>query len=292
VSTTVLALVLISALLHAAWSASIKSATSPLVFNVMQVAVAVPVSLLGLAFFDLGNLSETALAWLAATAVAHALYYYWLSRALERADLTLAYPIIRSTPALLPLLAIPILGELPSLLGAVGIAVVVAGVWAVYGGEASRTAWTSPELRFAWLTLLSTVAYSLTDKAGISALEAVAWQGTLPVSLAWFCLISLGCAPLFLALAARRVPLSELRLAVRRDLGRAAVAFVGSLAGYGLILEAYRTAPASYVVAVRQTSVLFAAVIGIVFLRERPSRGRLLGATATVAGVALIGWAG
>ncbi|MEN8161516.1 MAG: EamA family transporter [Myxococcota bacterium] len=291
-STTVLALVLLSALLHAAWSASIKSATSPLVFNVMQTAVAVPVCLLGLTFFDFGNLSETALAWLAGTALAHALYYYWLSRALERADLTLAYPIVRSTPALLPLLAVPVLGEVPSPLGALGIAVVVAGVWAVYGGGFSRAELTSPRLRFAWLTLGTTVAYSLTDKAGMAALEDVAWQGALPASLAWFCLLSLCCTPLFLALAARHVPLRELRLAVRRDLGRAAVAFAGSLAGYGLILEAYRTAPASYVVAVRQTSVLFAAVIAIVFLREQPSRGRLLGAAATVAGVALIGWAG
>lgn len=291
-STTILALVLLSALLHAAWSAAIKSAASPLAFNVMQMAVAVPVSLVGLAFFDVGDLSGVALAWLGATSLAHGVYYYWLSRALERADLTLAYPIIRSTPALLPLLAVPILGEVPSPLGALGIAVVVAGVWAVYGGRLSRAGLAAPELRFAWLTLASTVAYSLADKAGMAALGDAAWRGALPPSLAWFCLITLGCTPLFLGLAARRVPRHELRLALRRDLGRATFAFAGSLAGYGLILEAYRSAPASYVVAVRQTSVLFAAAIAILFLRERPSRPRLLGAAATVAGVALIGWGG
>jgi drug/metabolite transporter (DMT)-like permease len=292
VSTTILALVLLSALLHAAWSASIKSSTSPLAFNVMQTLVAVPVSLLGLTLFDFANLSGAALGWLLGTSVAHGLYYYWLSRALEHADLTLAYPIIRSTPALLPLLAVPILGEIPSPLGALGIAVVVAGVWAVYGGRLSRATLTAPELRFAWLTLAGTVGYSLADKAGMSALGAHAWQGPLPPSLAWFCLISLGCTPLFLGLTARRVPFQELRLALRRDLGRASLAFAGSLAGYALILEAYRSAPASYVVAVRQTSVLFAVVIAMLFLRERPSRPRVLGALTTVCGVALIAWAG
>lgn len=291
-STTVLALVLLSAFLHAAWSAAIKSATSPLAFNVLQTLVAVPVSALGLAFFDFGNLSEAALGWLAATSLAHGLYYYWLSRALERADLSLAYPIVRSTPALLPLLAVPVLGEVPSPLGAAGIAIVVAGVWAVYGGRLAWSDLRSPELGFAWLTLLSTVGYSLADKAGMAALEGGGWRGALPPSLAWFCLITLGCTPFFLALVARRLPLRTVRAAARRDLGRAALAFGGSLAGYGLILEAYRTAPASYVVAVRQTSVLFAVAIGVLLLRERPGRRRLLGAGATVVGVGLIGWAG
>ena len=55
---------------------------------------------------------------------------------------------------------------------------------------------------------------------------------------------------------------------------------------------AFERAPASYVVAVRQSSVLFAAWIGIAFLGERPDRGRLAGAAATVAGVGLIGLGG
>jgi len=292
VSATVLVLVLVSAFLHAAWSASIKGSASPLAFNVTQTAVSVPLCTLGLLSFDLADLSARLWLCLLATSVAHGLYFYWLSRALEHADLTLAYPIVRSTPALLPLVAVPFLGETPSALGALGIAIVVGGVWAVYGGGLSWRSLSSPELRFAWLTLFSTVGYSLADKAAMAELGATSWSGPLPPALAWFCLISLGCTPLFLWLTARRVPLGQLRASLRRDLPRAAAAFATSLVGYALILEAFRTAPASYVVAVRQTSVLFAAVIGIAFLRERPDRPRLLGAGATVAGVALIGWAG
>ena len=68
----------------------------------------------------------------------------------------------------------------------------------------------------------------------------------------------------------------------------ASIASVLSVLGYGLILKALETAPASYVVAVRQSSVFFVFVIGVVKLRETPGRTRVLGAVTTVLGVALI----
>ena len=63
---------------------------------------------------------------------------------------------------------------------------------------------------------------------------------------------------------------------------------LASFASYALILEALRTAPVSYVVAVRQTSVIFAVILAVGWLGERPSRIRVLGGLATVVGVALI----
>ena len=61
-----------------------------------------------------------------------------------------------------------------------------------------------------------------------------------------------------------------------------------ALLSYGLILEALRSASVSYVVALRQMSVLFALVLAIRWLGEQPSWIRLTGGLATVAGVALI----
>jgi len=292
VSATVLALVLLSALLHAAWSASIKGSASPLAFTLAQhllllpVAVAVVASLVG----ELAT--PRLLTCVAGTALAHGLYGYWLALALERADLTLAYPIVRSTPALLPLVAVPLLGEMPSALGAAGIAVVVGGVWLVHGSRLRLHSLGSPALRYAWLTLLATVGYSLSDKAAMAALASGGYRGWLPRALLWYCTIVVASSVVFLPLALRRVRRAELDRALRAEGWRAAAAVGVSLVGYGLILTAFERAPASYVVAVRQSSVLFAVWIGVAFLGERPDRARFVGAFATVVGVALIGWAG
>lgn len=291
-SATVLALVLFSAFLHAAWSASIKGSASPLAFSLAQHLLVLPLAVAGVASVAGELLTPRLLACAAGTAVAHGVYGYWLALALERADLTLAYPIVRSTPALLPLLAVPVLGETPSPLGATGIAVVVSGIWLVHGSGLTFRALGAPALRYAWLTLLATVGYSLSDKAAMEALAGSAYRGWLAPALVWYCVIVFASSFVFLPLCYRRVSRADLRHALRREGWRAAAAVGVSLIGYGLILAAFERAPASYVVAVRQSSVLFAAWIGVAFLGERPDRGRLAGAVATVAGVALIGWAG
>ena len=285
-------MVMCSALLHACWSAAIKGTRSPLAFNVVQKVGMVALGLALLPFFDLRDLSPQAWAILAATGVAHGLYLWFLGASLERADLTLAYPIIRSTPAFLPFVAVPLLGDSLTPIGVGGIVVVVGGIWLVHGEGGLRASFRTPGVGFAWLTLGSTVAYSLTDKAGMAALDSGGWSGTLPPALAWFGLLSIAGAFVFLPIALRTVPREELVHAFRNDGLRALGAIAIGLVGYGLILEAYRTAPASYVVAVRQTSVLFALGIAVLFLREQPGGRRIAGAVATVAGVALIAWGG
>ena len=170
-ATSEVALVLLSALLHALWSASIKGSRSPLAFNVLQLvpttiaAVALP------ALVPLGEISRPVWLLVAATGVAHGFYFYWLTRALEGGELFVVYPIARSAPALLPLLAVPLLGEQLSVSGALGIGVVVAGMWAVQvdpGAGFSLARLAAPGTGFAWLTLAASVGYSLCDKAAMA----------------------------------------------------------------------------------------------------------------------------
>jgi drug/metabolite transporter (DMT)-like permease len=271
------------------WSASIKGSPSPLAFNLIGgVFVGVLLAAL-LPMFRIGEIPAPVWRLLAATSVAHAVYLYWMSLAFERAPLSVAYPIVRSTPALLPFFAFLWLGERVSPGGALGIAITVAGVWLVHTqGDLRWRAFVAPGLGFAYLTLLATVAYSLIDKRAMALLEATPWSGPLPRPLAYFVLLTAGHSVVFSALAARRVSMQALRESWRRERGRAAFAVAIGLVGYGLILEAYRRAPASYVVAVRQASVLFAVAISARYLGEQPSRVRVVGALATVFGVALI----
>jgi drug/metabolite transporter (DMT)-like permease len=284
-----LALVLASALLHAWWSVSIKGSRDPLIFNALQQVPTLAATLALLPALGLGEIPELVWTLLAATSVSHCFYMYWMSRAYEHGDLTLVYPIARSTPAFLPFVAVPLLGERLSPGGAAGIAIVVGGMWLVQAGAGLRaSALVGPAARYAYLTLAATVAYSLIDARAMAELAGAPWSSPVPRAVAWCLLLSSASGVLFGALAARRRSLRALLAAARADLAAPALASLVSFTSYALILKALETAPASYVVAVRQSSVLFALVLGVLLLRERPGRPRTIGALATVAGVALI----
>jgi uncharacterized membrane protein len=318
-----LGLVLFSALLHALWSLAIKGSRSPLGFNVLQL---VPTAIAACALpwlVPLAELPGSIWALAAGTGVAHGLYFYWLSRALAAGQLSIVYPIARSAPAFVPLVAVPLLGEPVSAGGALGIAVVVAGMWAVQveaGAAAGRvapgpldhrtgpldhrtgqvapgppdrpTGWrrllVAPGAGWAWLTLAASVGYSLVDKMAMARLGELPWRGAVPPAIAWYLILCTSGMVVFVPLALRHVRPRALAEQARHEWRTALLAAAVGLVGYGLILHALRTAPVSYVVAVRQASVLFAVALGVLRLRERPTRLRLVGALATVLGVALV----
>jgi uncharacterized membrane protein len=284
-----LALVLASALLHAVWSASIKQSADPLLFNVLQLPLIVVLLGALLPFVSFAELPPLTLALLPATAVAHALYVYWMCRAFEHGDLSLVYPIARSTPAFLPFFAVPLLGERVSVAGALGIAVVVSGIWLVHGvGRWTLRELSQPAARFAFLTLGATVAYSLVDKAAMGAFHGARWSAPFPPALFYFALLTLAYGLVFVPLVLWRRGGRTLARAAGPNLAVATLASLISLMSYTLVLQALTSAKVSYVVAVRQTSVLFAVVISTIWLGERPGRARVAGALATVLGVALI----
>jgi drug/metabolite transporter (DMT)-like permease len=287
-SPTDLALVLLSALLHAIWSVSIKQSGDPLCFNVLQtwcgsllLAVAAP-------WIPWHEIPAAVWGFVLLTGPTHALYLYWMSRAYEHGDLSLVYPIARSTPAFLPPFAVLLFGEQLHPLGALGIAVVVGGMWLVHLQPGVHRAHTHTATRFALLTLLATVGYSLIDKAAMARLAASEWSGPVPRAIAYSLLLQVAHALAFAPLFFHARSVAELRTAARTQLGTASAASLISFAGYALILRAFETSLASYVVAVRQASVLFAVALGSLWLRERPGRPRVIGAFATVIGVALI----
>lgn len=289
VTRTELAIVLLSALLHASWNALAKRSREPIAFSVLMLAVNIVAGVALLPFVDFRDVPPAVWWLVAATGVTHALYFLWLGMAYERGDLSVVYPISRSAPAFVTLAAIPLLGEVPSIGGALGIAVVVVGMWLVLtDGRIRLQAFQAPGTFHAYLTLAATVGYSLLDKQAMALLSTVPWHGAAPRAVVFYWLLCVATAPLFWPAGLRTLRPGALRLIAREEgrrvLGATAVGFVS----YALILQALQTAPVSYVVAVRQTSVLFAIVLGTAWLRERPGRLRLFGAAATFAGVALI----
>ena len=284
-----LSLVLLSALLHAVWSVAIKQSGDPLCFNLLQTWLAAAGLLAISPWLPWGAIPGPVWGLLLVTGPVHAVYMYWTSRAYEHGDLSLVYPIARSTPAFVPFVAVPLFGERLHPVGALGIAIVVSGIWLVHAGHGGGwRRFAEPASRFAFLTLGATVAYSLIDKAAMAGLATADWPSPLPRAIAYSLLLTVAHALALAPIVLRARGPVALRATARSELGRATAAAAISFVGYTLILRALETSLVSYVVAVRQSSVLFAVALGAFWLREQPTRARVIGAAATVAGVALI----
>lgn len=284
-------LVILSAFLHAAWNTATKGSARPTAFLVCFDGLTTAVLALPVVWFGhLDQLSTTVWALVLSSGVVHGFYGFWLTRAYEAGDLHLVYPIARSTPAFVPLAAVPLLGDDLSPLGILGILLVVASLWCMQLDSLSgrlRLA-LGTALGFAVLTLLSTVAYSLLDRAIMQHLDQASWSSQVPRAIVVLFLIQIVYLPVLALLAGRRVAPSALSSLIREQRYRIGVAALGSFVSYVLILEALRHAPVSYVVAIRQSSVLFALLFGVLWLRERATPWRLVGTLGSVAGVALI----
>ena len=230
------AIVLASALLHALWSVAIKSSGNPLAFNWLQIVIGVSGLVLAAPWIPWAAVPGSVWATMAATGVAHAAYMFWMGRAYETGDLSLVYPIARSTPAFLPLLAVPLLGEQVRPGGALGIAVVVLGIWWVHLGPDTRgTALHSSAARFAYLTLGATVVYSLLDKSAMATLGALPREGPLPWAITYSVLYHAFDAFFLTPMVVARLGWQRLRQEIRPQLRTACFAAAISFVGYALI---------------------------------------------------------
>jgi uncharacterized membrane protein len=284
-----LAMVLLSALLHAGWNVVAKRSERPAAFLYLLTAVTALAAVALAPLMALSAFHGELLLMLLLSCALHGVSFIVLARAYEIGDLSLVYPIARSTPAVVPLLAIPLLGEHVSALGAVGIGLTLLGMWLVQTGGAVRwRALRQPAALWAYAMLLLTAAFSIVDKRAMALLSHAPWQAPVPRALAYYLLQTAGAALVCAPYALRSVGARELGGVLRRGTGMVVLAALATLASYVLILETLRTAQISYVVAVRQSSVLFAVAFAVWALSEKPSLVRLTGTLGTVAGVALI----
>lgn len=281
---TALALVLGAAVLHSVWNALAKRAQDQLAFLWSSVSLATLV--LGpLALWPLRNegFPLGAAPFVAATIFLHAFYFFALGRSYRLGEFSLVYPIARGLGvALVPLLALPLFDERLSPLGSTGVALVVLGIVGLHLGPRAMSAVASPSRSagagtwWALLTGLTIATYSLVDKAGVARLHP----------LPYIALLGLGSSLVLLpaVLANRDALRREWQVNARAILVAAAM----NLTAYLLVLFAFRLAKAGYVVAARELSIVFSAIIGSLWLGEGRLGPRLLGAAVILAGVACV----
>lgn len=269
-------LVLVAAVLHATWNAIVKKARDPLVMQATIIAVSALIALP----FALALPFPEAATWgyiLAGVAV-HGFYFTFLVKAYEVGDFSHVYPVARGTgPMIVAIVASLFLGEALTLAQYAGVALVSLGILSL--------ALTAPgkggarALRYALAVGLAIATYTVIDGLG-------ARSGPEPFSfIAWLLVLSaLPIGALALRRRGGRAALAAARVQWRSGLAAGAICGLA----YAIVLWAYSAGALAVVAALRETSVIFAALIGAIIFGEPFGARRIVAAAIVVAGVAAI----
>jgi drug/metabolite transporter (DMT)-like permease len=215
-----------------------------------------------------------------ASVAIHIVYYLTLAQAYRFGDLGQVYPIARGTaPLMTAMLATVWLDEGLGVYGWLGVVVLAAGILllAVRGGRALEQ-FDTRSIGFALLTSLTITSYTLVDGLG-ARVSGSALQYT-----AWLFVLSGGAMAVYgFAYVGRRLSND---FAANWQLALTGAAL--STAAYAIAIWAMTVAPIALVAALRETSVLFAALLGTVLLREPLLPARIVAALLVMAGVVLL----
>ena len=270
--------VLFAAACHAGWNALIKVGLDPLSTTTL---ISLGAGLVALALVPLvGVPAWAAWPWLIASVIVHLCYFASLIESYRTGDLGQVYPIARGSAPLMTAAATTVfIGEKLSLIGWTGILSLVAGVLllSARGGrelaEVDRRA-----IGFALFTALTICAYSVVDGIG-ARLSANPNAYSL-----W---LFIGIAVVMLPYAIYRDG-PDVIPAMQRFWRRGLAGGALQLLSYGIAIWAMTAAPIAIVATLRETSVLFGAVIAVVVLKEPLRAARIVAACLIVCGLILI----
>jgi drug/metabolite transporter (DMT)-like permease len=272
---TVFIAVLAAAACHAGWNAVVKGGGDPLKTTAI---VSIAAGVVGVPLWPwLGLPSPAAWPWVAASVVVHLFYFVSLIEAYRHGDLSQVYPVARGGAPLMTAVASTfVVGEQLSPLAWGGLVLLVAGVFllSVRGGDAlAKFNWRG--IGYALATAVTICAYTIVDGIGARisgnpasyTLAVFAGCGAVMVG---YVLMRRGRAGFVASGAQWRIAL-----------------FGGALQviSYGIAIWAMTVAPIAIVAALRETSVLFGALIAVVVLKEPMHPTRIAAALLIVAGL-------
>ena len=272
----IVVIVICAGALHAVWNAIAKQLDDRvMVFALMGI----PLTLAGgLAVTVAGVPRRPAVAFAVASAVIHIGYDLALMNSYRLGSFNQVYPIARGTsPLVVAAGAYFFAGERLGAVPLTGVAILALGLMslALSGGRLART--DLPAVGVAVLTGLTIAAYTIVDGLGVRAAhDPYAYAG----------LMFLLQGPVFPLIAVIRRPAWQWR--DKSTVSRGLLAGALLVVAYGTVLWAQSRAPLAEVAAIRETSVIFAALIGLMFLKEHFGIRRVAAAAVIAAGIVLI----
>jgi drug/metabolite transporter (DMT)-like permease len=276
----VFAAVLFAAACHAGWNASIKRTLDPLATTVL---IAVGAAVFALPIVPFAGWPEPASwPWLIASIVIHLFYFAGLIESYRTGDLGQVYPIARgAAPLMTATMTTIFVGEQLGLYGWGGIVMLAAGVLLLSLKGGRELAKLDPvAVGFALFTAVTICAYSVVD--GIGARAAGAGKAT-----AYSTVLFIGIAPVVVAYAMIRrgnAVFSQMAPFWITGLAGGALAVIS----YSIAIWAMTVAPIAIVAALRETSVLFGAIIAVMILKEPLRPARIVAALMIVCGLMLL----
>lgn len=291
-----IAIVLLSALMHALWNLYYKRSRDGtglfLTSTALQVGVLLP---LFVYLVCVHGIPRQGVMFVVSSSILQGIYLFLLARAFRAGEMSLVYPIARSAPVLVAIWGALFLGERLAMLGIVGVVLSVTGAWLIEASENSfgARAQGRPRVSLAvWLALITAFVisiYSIIDKLGISIFAS----STLPPSArlggsliyAYLTFVILG-----LTLAAGKgTRLAGLGDLLKSEWRWAIAVAVLSFLSYFLLIFVLSFSSVTYAVSVRQASIIFGVLLGGYKLRESRMPMRLAASVVIVAGLILIG---
>lgn len=277
-----LGLLIIAGAMHACWNLLVKQAYHRQIFTWLSLVMG---TLCFLPLLLLGTTPLPAYAWpfIVVSGAVEAAYFFALTRAYALGDFSLIYPLARgAAPALLALWTTLFLGERLQPVGIVGLAIICVGLLTVSGGlRALRIGATQGGIGAVGAALLVALCISI-----YSAIDGAAVRSIPPLP---YTVAVLGCSALFCApFVGWRYERAAIALEWRANWPRIIAVGVLNLATYMLVLSAYARAPVAYAGAVREVSIIFAALIGWWWLGEAFGRTRTIGAMLIFTGIVVI----
>jgi drug/metabolite transporter (DMT)-like permease len=266
-------LVILSAIAHAAWNALVKSAGDRMLTMVAIRTTGMMFGLAALPFVDWP--APASWKWLAVTSVVMFAYYALLVRSYGIGDMSVVYPLARGlAPVLTTIAAFVAIGEALSATQVVAVAMISLGIMVLsFGAGASRSA-----VGFALATGVAVATYSFFAGLGVRAAGTVlGFQACLEVVT--------GFGTFCYGVIVRR---ADVMAYVRRHGLTGFFAGAVSVLGFLAFLIAATALPLGPVSAVRETSVIFGAVLGALVLKEGFGRRRIAAAMLVTVGIVLL----
>ena len=270
-------LVLLAALLHASWNALVKIGGDRKLTTAMVAIMSGVVCLPLLPFVDPPD--PASWSFILGSVAIHFGYYYGLARMYETGDFSLVYPLARGlAPLLVAVAAAATAGETLGPWQMLGVTMVSLGIVSLMFGRGWPRGDHALAIRFAGFTCFTIAAYSLTDGFGVRH------AGSSLGYIVWLFVVDAIPFPAHIALRRGRDFKAYARLHWPACLGAAAM----SALAYGIVIWAMGHTGLAGVVSLRETSVVFAAAIGALFMGESFGRWRIAAAVAVTIGNILI----